>query len=111
MSIWVFMYRFSAALVIAVGLTWLVSIFYPQFRQINDLSARQRQLEEEIRQDEEVLKHLRLKQQKLLDDPRLVEKIAREQLGMAKPGETIFKFGDDLSPLDSPTGIRSRARN
>ena len=41
---------------------------------------------------------LRLKQERLQEDPRFVEKIARENLGYAKPGETIFRFVDDDAP-------------
>jgi cell division protein FtsL len=109
MSVWVLIYRVSAGLVVAVGLIMLASVYYPKFKQIRDFNQKQIQLEEEIRRDEEVLRHLRLKQQKLLNDPRFVEKIAREELGMAKPGETVFRFVDDPTPLEPRTGATSRA--
>ena len=109
MSIWILIHRISAALVIAVALIWVGSLFYPQFRQMSDLNKRQMELEEEIRRDEEILRHLRLKQERLLNDPRYVEKIAREELGLAKPGETVFKFVDDPNPLNSRTNISGRA--
>jgi len=109
MSIWVLIYRLSAAMVVAVILIWAGSLFYPQFKQAKDLTTRQLQLEEEIRRDEEILRHLRMKQQRLLNDPRFVEKIAREELGLAKPGETIFKFMDDPPPLNARTGVTGRA--
>jgi hypothetical protein len=41
---------------------------------------------------------LKLKQEKLQEDPRFIEKIAREELGYAKPGETIFRFVDEENP-------------
>jgi cell division protein FtsB len=94
MTLWVLIHRVSAAIIVVVGLVWTASLFYPKFKQASDLAARQRAIEEEIRHDEEVLAHLRDKQQRLLNDSRFVEKIAREELGLAKPGETIFKFED-----------------
>ncbi len=100
MSLWVLVHRISATVIIVVGLIWTASLFYPKFKQASDLASRQRAIEEEIRHDEEVLAHLRDKQQRLLNDPRFVEKIAREELGLAKHGEIIFKFDDDRSPLD-----------
>ena len=38
------------------------------------------------------LRLLKWKQEKLQEDPRFIEKIAREDLGYAKPGETVFRF-------------------
>ena len=37
-------------------------------------------------------------QEKLQEDPTFVEKIAREDLNYAKPGETIFRFVDEDKP-------------
>ncbi|HMP88787.1 MAG TPA: septum formation initiator family protein [Kiritimatiellia bacterium] len=109
MTIWVLIYRISAALVVAVGLIWVGSLFYPQIQKARDLTTRQLQIEDEIRRDEEILRHLRMKQQRLLNDPRFIEKIAREELGLAKPGETVFRFIDDPTPLQGRTNITGRA--
>ena len=110
MTIWVLIYRISFAMIVAVVLVWIGSLFYPQFRSVDKLSNQQVELQEEIRRDEEILKHLRLKQQRLINDPRYVEKIAREELGLAKPGETVFKFIDDPSPLDAGNSNRRSRR-
>jgi len=109
MSIWVLIHRISAALIITVLLVWVGSFFYPQFKLVSDLNSRNMKLEEEIRRDEEILRHLRLKQERLLNDSRYVEKIAREELGLAKPGETVFKFVDDPTPLNNRSNVSGRA--
>lgn len=103
MSIWVIVHRVSAALIVGVVLVWAGSIFYPKFKMASELADKQTQLEQKISADEEILKHLRDKQQRLLNDPRFVEKIAREELGLAKPGEVVYKFEDDPKPLDGRT--------
>lgn len=111
MSIWVIIHRISAALILGVVIVWAGSIFYPKFKMIHELGNKQNQLEEKIDADEEILRHLREKQQRLLNDPRFVEKIAREELGLAKPGEVVYKFTDDPNPLEGRTGNAARAGN
>lgn len=95
MTVWSLIYRVSAGILVALVCIGLVWLFYPKFRRMNDLSHRKDQLEQEIREQEELLRHLRTKQERLMSDPRFVEKIAREELGWAKPGEVVFRFVDD----------------
>lgn len=52
-------------------------------REIIDLRAENGRLAAEI--------------QALRTDPRAVERLAREQLGMARPGETMFVIREDTS--------------
>ena len=66
------------------------------------LRRREAALQEEIRLEQELLRHLQEQQQRLLTDPRFVEKVAREELRYVKPGETIFKFVDDESLTNLP---------
>jgi cell division protein FtsB len=37
----------------------------------------------------------------LKSDPKAIERIAREEMGLARPGEMIFKLPDTLKPGDS----------
>ncbi len=55
-------------------------------------------MRQDIQREAEQLRMLKLKQEKLQEDPRFIEKIAREDLGYAKPGETIFRFVDEEAP-------------
>ena len=52
-------------------------------------------MRQDIQREAEQLRMLKLKQEKLQEDPRFIEKIAREDLGYAKPGETVFRFVDE----------------
>ncbi|MFH0907680.1 MAG: septum formation initiator family protein [bacterium] len=105
MNIWVLIYRFAWTTLAVLLLLALVAAFYPRVSQYHDLQQQQAKMEEDIRMEEELLKHLKMKQDRLLNDPRFVEKIAREELGLTKPGETVFKFTDD-----EPSGT-TRATN
>jgi cell division protein FtsB len=49
--------------------------------------------------------HLNKQVQALRTDPKAVERIAREEMGLARPGEMIFKIPDqpqDSSPAKKP---------
>ena len=101
MNFWVMIYRIGwIALAILVVIA-VIAMFIPQISQYNELHRREAAIQEEIRLEEEIIKHLKSQQDKLRTDPRFVEKIAREELGYAKPGETVFHFTDDEAPASN----------
>lgn len=95
MNIWVFIYRLAWTVLVILGIAAGVAFFMPKVRQLRELDKRETRLEKEIDMEEEMLRHIKQKSDRLQTDPRFVEKIAREELGLAKPGETVFKFMDD----------------
>ena len=102
MNIWVFIYRLAWTVLVIIGIAAVIACFTPKVGQFQDLKKRAARSEQEYKIEEDVLQHLKKKQERLQTDPRFVEKIAREELGLAKPGETVFKFMDD-----SPTNRRA----
>jgi cell division protein FtsB len=95
---WVKTLALSAAafLLLKLGVSFLMSdmgIF-----TFLDLQRQQRELEREL--VELRTKNLRLSQQveALKSDPLYIEMLAREQLGMARPGEQVYRF----VPSDKP---------
>lgn len=95
MNFWVFIYRIA---LVAVGILVIIGVifmFLPQIEQQRELQRKEAQLQEEVRLKEELLQHLKRQQERLRSDPRFIEKIAREEFGLAKPGETVFKFVDE----------------
>ncbi|HPG00073.1 MAG TPA: septum formation initiator family protein [Kiritimatiellia bacterium] len=107
MNFWVLIYRigwFALAVLIVVA---LASLFVPQIKQYQEYHRKQTTLEADIALEKQMLKHLQEQQQRLKSDPRFVEKIAREEFGYAKPGETIFKFVEEEPQTRTPaTGSR-----
>ncbi|HEX4002192.1 MAG TPA: septum formation initiator family protein [Candidatus Acidoferrales bacterium] len=63
-------------------------------RQINQMNEENRQLEERVKA--------------LKTDPQAIERIAREEMGLARPGEYIFKLqpkpNDGSAPSSQPSG-------
>ena len=102
MNFWVTIYRVGWITLAILVVVAVVAMFVPQIKQYNELHRKESALQDEIRLEEEIIKHLKDQQERLEKDPRFVEKLAREELGYAKPGETVFRFTDD----DAPTSNR-----
>jgi len=91
MNLWVLLYRFAWIVVIVCCVIAVICALVPSAHTNQDLQARKRLLEENNARLESRIRQLDDKQQRFRTDPEFVERIAREQ-GMAKPGETIFRF-------------------
>lgn len=105
MNIWAFIYRFACVTLGVLIAAGIIAAFYPKFRAHRELQRQAERLEEEIAFDREMVQHLKTKQEKLQNDPHFLERVAREELGLAKPGETVFKFVEDPAATN-----RNRAR-
>ena len=86
-------------LCILIGLPvgW-AALFHPLLEKTQELDARETELQGEVKRLEDRLAELKDYQARLESDPRFVEKIAREDLGFAKPGETIFRIAEEPTP-------------
>lgn len=91
MNFWVALYRFAWIVVIVSCVIAVVCVFLPKAHSYRELQKRKMALEEANARMEARIRQLDLNQQRFRNDPEFVERIAREQ-GMAKPGETIFRF-------------------
>ena len=98
MNLWKFIQRICLLLAVALVIGIVVRLFLPQIARQKELRTREAELREDIQQEAEKLRLLKWKQEKLQEDPRFIEKIAREDLGYAKPGETVFRFVDEEKP-------------
>ena len=98
MNVWKFIQRIC--LIASVGLVVgiVVRLYLPKIDEQKRLQAQTESLRQDIQREAERLRQLKRKQEKLKDDPTFVEKIAREDLNYAKPGETIFRFVDEDKP-------------
>ncbi|MEQ9308237.1 MAG: septum formation initiator family protein [Balneolaceae bacterium] len=83
--------RFLIALLTTFVVIWFSFIDVYSVKTRWDLNDRKKDLEirtEELTQRSELLRE---KTELLKNDPALLEKIAREEYGMRKPGETVYK--------------------
>ena len=81
----VFLLIIAALLAVAV---W----YLPLIKQNERMRAEILRLEGEVTKEEKVAMRQGGRIEALLKDPETVERYAREKLGLAKNGETIFRF-------------------
>ena len=75
------------AVLILIGMTYLPVI------QKNERMRREiDRLEAEQKKQEELYRQLRAEIEALRNDPKTVERLAREKLGYARPDETVVRF-------------------
>jgi cell division protein FtsB len=79
-------------LLLLAGIGLVVVWYLPQIRQNEHMRAEILRLDAQIQQEEETARKLKASIDALHHDPKTVERLAREKLGYAKPGETVIRF-------------------
>jgi len=102
-SIWDKLARFVVFLLFVAGLMGVALWYYPLIKQNERYRKRIFELEAQVQKEEETRKQLRVQIDALSRDDRAVERLARERLGYAKPGETVVKF-------EAPAGVTNVIR-
>ncbi len=78
---------------IVVGLLAVVGLFFvPVIQKENGYKAELTKIQNQIAARQEEQAQLKLETEHMKNDPAYVEHIARDQLNMGKPGETIIRF-------------------
>ena len=80
------------ALVGLLGVAVVLALFYPAWKRGERLKAQAEFLENEITRKKQELADLQEEGGRLKDDPYTVERMSRDTLNVARPGEVIFKF-------------------
>jgi cell division protein FtsB len=92
LGIWSKLSRLVVFLLFLAGL-FVVGIWYlPLIRQNERMRKNILQFDAQIRKEEEKARQYKLSMDALRYDPKSVERLARETMGFAKPGETIIRF-------------------
>jgi cell division protein FtsB len=78
---------------ILIALACGVFFWYLPLIQQNERMRKQiLELEDRVRREEDQARQLKTAIDALRNDPRTVERLARERLGYARPGETVIRF-------------------
>ena len=99
-NIWATLAQITQALTLVALLCILMLFFLPVISKTHTLQDKKLELQAKIlaAQDDQSL--LKLETEQLKNNPTYVEHIARDQLNMGKPGETIIRF-DKYQPAAS----------
>ena len=68
--------------------------YLPNIRQNEKMRKEILRLDQQIKQSDDTTRQLESSLKALRTDPKTVERLARESLGYAKPGETVIYFED-----------------
>lgn len=82
---------FALGTLVLIGMGFM---FVPLIQQDQEYQRREDQLRQEIQARHERIRELQLKQERFESDPAFLERVAHE-FGLARPGETLFRFIDE----------------
>ena len=94
LSIWSKLSRVVVFLLCIAGLLGLALWYLPLIKQNERMRRVVLQLDTQIAKAEENNRQLKTSIKSLSYDPKAVERLARERLGYAKPGETMIHFDE-----------------
>jgi cell division protein FtsB len=89
-----------ALLIFAAAVLAVVVWYIPLFQQNERMRKEIQTLQGQIRREEQASRRLEENIKSLRDDPKTVERMAREKLGYARTGETVIYF--DQRSTNSP---------
>jgi len=84
-------------IITTIGIVVFFIIFLPGYTKLNDLKVKNARLGEQVLKLKEENKELTEEQKKLREDLLYIEKVAREELGLARDGEIIYKIEEEMS--------------
>ena len=91
-SVWDKLSRVVIFLLFLAGLTAVFFWYLPLIQQNQRYRKRIFELDAKIHEQEKHSRHLRASIESLQNDPRTVERLARERLGWARTNEVIIRF-------------------
>jgi len=91
-SIWDKLTRVVICLLLVAGVASLSVAYYPKIKENERYRKRVLELDLEVQKQMETKKQLSAAIESMHNDPKSVERLVRETLGYARPGETVIKF-------------------
>ncbi|HEY4414209.1 MAG TPA: septum formation initiator family protein [Verrucomicrobiae bacterium] len=92
LGIWSWLTQAVIVLVVIAVLSLIGMTYLPLIRQNENYRREIDRLDIAIQKQQEVSKELKNEIESLRNDPKTVERLAREKLGYAKPDETVIHF-------------------
>jgi cell division protein FtsB len=97
LGIWQKLSRLMAVLIFLAAVLAVVVWYIPHFQHNERMRKEIQSLQGQIRREEQAGRQLENNIKALRDDPKTVERMAREKLGYAKTGETVIYFDQPIT--------------
>jgi cell division protein FtsB len=105
-NIYVFIFRISVAVVILVTVIGVLYIYIPEYSEMTSLQQKKEVLLAKNQALETQIHDYQNRQILFQTDPRFVERLVREQFGMVRDHETIYKVIHDSPPAATVTPLK-----
>lgn len=92
LGIWSRLTKIVVGLVVLAVLLLIGMCYLPLIHENARMRARILKLDQQLQAEQERSAQLQSQIEALRNDPKTIERLAREQLGYAKPGETVIHF-------------------
>jgi cell division protein FtsB len=102
LGIWSALTKIVVGLVVLAVLLLIGMCYLPLINQNERMRAENLRLEMELQKEAEKSKLLQAQIDALQNDPKTVERLAREKLGYAKPDETVVRFEAPVTNSTAP---------
>jgi len=102
LGIWSTLRRVVIFLLLVAGLLAIAFWYLPLIKQNERMRKEVLRLDTQIQKEDETSKQLKTSFDTLRNDPKAVERLAREKLRYAKPGETVIVFEEPLTNRPVP---------
>lgn len=99
LGIWGKLTRVVIFLLLVAAVLGIAVWYLPLIRQNERMRREVLRLDTQIQKEEDTSRQLKSSIDTLRNDPKAVERLARERLGYAKPGETVIRFEGTNSPF------------
>lgn len=96
-SIWDKLTRVVICLLLIAGLAGIGVWYLPLIRQNERMRKVVLELDGKVQKEAEIKKQLNASIESLNNDPKAVERLAREKLGYARPDETVIRFEESAT--------------
>ena len=108
-NIWATLIHLTQGLTVVALLSILMLFFLPFIQKTHHLQQEKASFQNRISEALYQQQQLQLETEHMKNDPAYVEHIARDQLNMGKPGETIIRFDkyQPPPPNSTPAGAAS----
>jgi cell division protein FtsB len=102
LGIWSKLTKLVVGLLLLAGFLFVGAWYLPLINENTRMRAQINNLEHQLQIEQEKSSQLQAQIEGLRNDPKTVERLAREELGYAKPGETVIRF--ETPATNNPAG-------
>ncbi len=85
-----------------VALLLFFWIYFPTLSKYRDLKIQEENIQKEIDSLDAKIKDLKEERGLLKNDEEYLEKVIRDELGLVRPGEVVYKFVEDKPAVSKP---------